>query len=203
MSRNSGTVALDIQDANVKNCVYYLPGQGGRLATGLGENLAGRGLNIVGRETIGEFKDLPFQEKIELIARDLQDHFWHEDAQVIANSFGGYLFLHAQTLIESYIGRVLLLSPIVGEFENTETWMSFIPPRAGRLKELALEGKFPSPKVCEIHVGEKDWQSNPESVSSFASRVGIPVFVIPGAGHMLDKGYVGQVLDRWLLHADQ
>lgn len=183
---------------SVKNSIYLLPGLRGHLNKGLGEHLIGRGFNVAGRETVGEFKDLPFQDKIECIANDLKEHFWSSDARVIGSSFGGYLFLHAQTLLQPYIGRVLLLSPIIGDFENQETWTSVRPPRSNVLTTLAQAGQYPSPQHCEIHVGEKDWQSDPKSVSAFGSLTGIPVTVVPGGGHLLDRDYVASVLDRWL-----
>ena len=120
--------------------IYYLPGHGGRLGTGLGEELLNRGFDVAGRETVGEFKDLSFDEQVALVAQDLTSLYWHEQSRVVANSFGAYLFLHAQAQIAPYIGRVLLLSPNIGEFSNDDTRMSFIPPRAGRLLELAASG---------------------------------------------------------------
>lgn len=179
--------------------IYYLPGYGGRLGTGLGEALLGRGFNVAGRETVGEFRDLPFQEQATAVAQDLKTYYWNEDARVIANSFGAYLFLHAQAQMAPYIGRVLLLSPIVGEFSNEETLMNFIPPRSESLKELAQSGEYPVPKHCEIHVGEQDWQSNPKSVIALAGLLGIQVTVVPDSGHMLDKRYVSAVLEKWLI----
>lgn len=177
--------------------IYYLPGRGGRLETGLGEALLSRGLNVSGRETTGAFAKLSFPEQIEHVAEDLKTHFWYEDAMVVANSFGAYLFLHAQTLMPPYPGRVLLLSPIIGEFENSESRTFFVPPRARQLMELVQAGKYYSAKYCEIHVGELDWQSNPENVQALATYMAWDVTVIPGAGHMLPKSYVGTLLDRW------
>ncbi len=178
--------------------IYYLPGHGGRLHTGLGEGLAERGLHIVGRETVGDFRQLPFREQVALVASDFQQHFWHEDALVVAVSFGGYLFLHAQAELPPFPGKVLLLSPIVGEFNNDANGMGFIPPYAERLRDLALAGALPAPARCEIHVGSEDWQSDPDSVTALGRATGIRVTVVPGAGHMLGKDYVGPVLDRWL-----
>ncbi len=94
--------------------ICYLPGRGGRLQTGLGEALTSRGAALSGRETVNDFARLSFAEQIQLVAEDLSTHFWYEDAHVIANSYGAYLFLHAQTLITAYIGKVLLLSPLLG-----------------------------------------------------------------------------------------
>ena len=183
----------------MKKAIYYLTGMGGRLSTGLGQGLLGRGFDLSGRELFGDFKKLDFQQQIDLIAQDLKDNFWHEDARVIANSFGAYLFLHAQSQLPPYIGQVILLSPIVGEFGNEETRMNFIPPRAERLFELAQAGTYPVPQNCEIHVGADDWQSNPANVMTLGAMLGLSVTVVPSAGHMLPKDYVGALLDQWLV----
>ncbi|MDH4466166.1 MAG: hypothetical protein QE290_19230 [Acidovorax sp.] len=187
---------------NVMGCVaktiYYLPGHRGLLHTGLGEGLLARGFDLAGRETVDEFRKLSFGDQIAIVADDLTTHFWAEDAHVVANSFGAYLFLHAQSLIEPYPGKVLLLSPIVGEFANEEMKMGFIPPRATKLSDLAMSGKYPTPVNCEIHVGEEDWQANPCNVTALAEQLGLQVTVAKGRGHMLGKDYVSAVLDRWL-----
>lgn len=182
----------------MEKTIYYLPGYGGQLGTGLGGGLLSRGFSVSGRETIGEFKDLPFVQQVQTVVDDLESHFWSEDAYVVANSFGGYLFLHAQSQMKSYPGSVLVLSPIVGEFSNEETGMNFLPPYASRLRECVESGLFNRPRRCEIHVGELDWQSQPENVLAFSRQTNIPAVVVPGAGHMLGKEYVGPVLDRWL-----
>lgn len=183
----------------MKKTVYYLTGMGGRLDSGLGQGLLSRGFEIAGRELVGEFRKLDFQDQIDHIVEDLQSNFWHEDAHVIANSFGAYLFLHAQAQLPPYIGKVILLSPIVGEFGNDETQMNFIPPRAEKLRQLAEAGSFPVPKQCQIHVGADDWQSNPSNVTSFGKLLDLNVTVVPNAGHMLPKEYVGDLLDKWLI----
>lgn len=157
-----------------------------------------RGCSIAGRETIGEFRSLRFRDQVSIIADDLREHFWREDARVVAVSFGAYLFLHAQAQLPPYIGSVLLLSPILGEVCDDETGMNFVPPMADRLRVLAEVGKFPKPSKCHIHVGSEDWQSNPQSALVFGHRVGIGVTVVEGAGHQLGKQYVGPVLDAWL-----
>jgi len=171
---------------------------GGRLDTGLGQALLAKGFDVSGRELVGEFRKLAFNEQVEAVASDLQSTFWNVEARVIANSFGAYLFLHAQAQLPPYIGQVILLSPIVGEFANQETEMNFIPPRSEQLLELAKTGSYPTPLNCEIHVGAEDWQSNPANVELFGSLTGLKVSVVPEAGHMLPKKYVGDLLDRWL-----
>jgi hypothetical protein len=81
--------------SNARRTLYLLPGYGGRLHTGLGQALLERGYDLAGRETAGDFRHLKFLDQIATVAEDLQTHFWRPDAQVIANSFGAYLFLNA------------------------------------------------------------------------------------------------------------
>ena len=97
-----------------------------------------------------------------------------------------------------FVGKVTLLSPIVGEFANDDEVrpMNFVPPYAERLFELASSGKFSVPVNCEIHVGSEDWQSCPNS-KAFGDMVGIKVHVVEGAGHMFPKEYVSALLDHW------
>ena len=178
--------------------IYYLAGQGGHLHKGLGEALLARGLDVAGREIQGEFKTIGFAAQVSTIANDLQTQHWDKDALVIANSFGAYLFLHAQTEMPPYIGRVLLLSPIVGEFGSEELQMGFIPPRAKKLFELASAGQYPTPTQCQIHVGSEDWQSNPTIVTKLGQMLNVPVHVVPNNGHMLERKYVSSLLDSWL-----
>jgi len=176
--------------------LYYLPGHGGSLNSGLGDGLLQRGFQITGRETLGDFLQLPFGDQVETIAADLQQNFWNDDARVICVSFGAYLFLNAQAQMAPFPGSVLLLSPILGEFKDESTSRGFIPPRAGLLMRLAKEGKFSKPKKCEIHVGSEDWQSQPDVTLEFGRLTGIRVTIAEGKGHDLGKDYVGPLLDR-------
>ena len=182
-----------------RNTIYYLPGYGGRVHTGLGQALLSRGVDLAGRETVGDFRGMRFMDQIETVAEDLQTHFWREDAHVVANSFGAYLFLNAQSLIPAFPGKVLLLSPIVGEFAKPDQLTHFMPPYPTRLMDLATAGKLPTPAQAEIHVGSEDWQSNPEQVSRLAELIQIPMHVVAGNGHMLDHSYVNGLLDRWVV----
>ena len=185
------------KSAVTKRNVYYLPGMGGRLDTGLGLALLNRGFNLQGRELTGEFRKLDFGQQIDCVVSDLQSIELEDGGRVIANSFGAYLLLHALAQMPPFTGKVLLLSPIVGQLSNAATQMGFVPPLADRLGEIARAGAFPVPKQCEIHVGADDWQSNPANVTKFGSMVDIVVNVVPNAGHSLSKEYVGGVLDLW------
>ena len=50
---------------------------------------------------------------------------------------------------------------------------------------------------CSFHVGSEDWQSNPANVTIFARALGLPVTVVPNAGHQLPKDYVSSLLDNF------
>ena len=147
-----------------KPTIYYLPGRGGQLGVGLGQALLDRGYGVTGREVRGDFASWDFSEQVACVADDVGKHFWRADALVIANSFGAYLLLHALAGKVAFPGRVLILSPIVGESFDAVSGQSFVPPRAGDLHKLSRAGAYPRPKACEIHVGKDDWQSNPASV---------------------------------------
>jgi hypothetical protein len=178
--------------------IYYLPGRGGRLDTGLGQHLLQRGYDVTGRATVDEFNRLSFAEQVDTVVQDIRTHFLYANARIIANSFGAYLFLHAQIQLAPFPGKVLLLSPIVGESTNQATATSFVPPRAAQLFKLANSGRYSAPLNCQMHVGSEDWQCNPENVQKLAELMQVKAFVVEGAGHSLPKSYVGELLDRWL-----
>ena len=179
--------------------IYFLPGHGGRISNGLGQELARRGFDVLGRETVGDFKKLDFDVQVETVAADLKASFWHGDARVIANSYGAYLLLLALSSLTTFPGKILLLSPIVGEFSNDQTRIGFIPPYANRLHALASKGLYPIPNNCQIHVGSQDWQSIPDNVTAFGALIHAQVTVLEGVGHSLPKEYVASLLDNWLI----
>ena len=96
-----------------------------------------------------------------------------------------------------------VLAPFPGITFNTDANFvsyggpQFIPPFATKLTKMAELGKFPTPQKCQIHVGSEDWQSNPEDVTRFGKLVGLKIDVVAGAGHMLPREYVGNILDKW------
>ena len=181
--------------------VYYLPGAGGQISTGLGAVIQSHGYEVVGRETRGAFNQLSFQEKVDRISKDLESHFWRESARVIANSFGAYLFLHAQIQLEPFPGRVLCLSPIVGDFTDDHSMKGYIPPRSTEILKRASSGQMPRPREIEIHVGAQDWQSNPDRVLELGASLDIKIYVVPENGHNLDHVYVRTLLKRWIHNA--
>lgn len=178
--------------------IYYLTGMGGSLHKGLGEALLQRGVEVVGRELRGDFAKLDFGQKVETVSKDLQTLHLENDPRVVANSFGAYLLLHALADQPPFTGKLLILSPIVGNFSNVDVGIGFVPPRSKRLLEIAQSGRYPTPTNCQIHVGGEDWQCNPENVRAFGAAVNIPVHIVPKNGHMLERQYVAKLLDNFI-----
>ena len=179
--------------------IYLLPGRGGSLTAGLGLALKDRGYHLSGRETLGDFAKLPLPYQAQAIAEELQAEFWDKGAQVIANSYGAYLFLFAQSLMPAFPGKVLLLSPVIGAVTGSSIGKAgFAPPYAERLMALARLGELVVPEHCEIHVGANDWQCPAERLSEFGRLTGVPVTIVPEAAHMLGHSYVNDLLDHWL-----
>ena len=108
--------------------IYYLPGNGGLISTGVGEELLKRGFDVSGRETVGEFRKLPFQKQIDLIKSDLLDLHWSEDDRVIANSFGAFLFLHAQAQLSLILAKFCFYPQSWGSFHMKNRCVFLCPP---------------------------------------------------------------------------
>ena len=179
--------------------IYLLPGRGGSLDAGLGLALKAKGYHVSGRETLGDFAKLSLPHQALAISQDLQADFWDNDALVVANSYGAYLLLFAQALMPAFPGRVLLLSPVIGAVTNSSVGkVGFAPPYAECLMALAMSGELVVPGHCEIHVGANDWQCPAERLSEFGRLTGVPITIVPDAGHMLNHGYVSVLLDQWL-----
>ena len=178
--------------------VYYLPGWGGQLGSGLGSALFDRGFSVAGRETRDEFKGFTFTDQVATVRQDLTENFWSTDSLIVAVSFGAYLFLHAQATLPAYPGKVLLLSPIVGGFSDESTGRVFSPPQENRLLNVAQNGQFPPPEQWEVHTGSEDWQSHPDAVTRFFKLIGVQAVIADGRGHSLGVDYVDSVLNGWL-----
>ncbi len=76
--------------------------------------------------------------------------------------------------------------------------MSFSPPKADKFSKMARSGQIPRPRDAHIHVGEHDWQANPDSVQRLGTEIGLPVTVVPKAVHMVPHSYVNATLQAWL-----
>lgn len=179
--------------------IYFIPGRGENIASGLGQIIASLGFIVQGREIIADFARLGFSEQLILIQSDLQSAFWHSEAVLIGRSFGAYLLLHTLTEMESFSGKVLLFSPVLGAGLSKDRLFGSIPPRAKRLLKLAESGEFPTPRYLEIHTGTEDNGCDPRLAERFAYLIGnTNLFIVRGAGHQLGENYLRNALEKFL-----
>lgn len=182
-----------------ENHIYYVPGRYDIFTNKIGQIIINLGFSVQGREVRGDFERISFSEQIALIRADLQPTFWHPKSILIGHSFGAYLLLHALAEMESFAGRVLLFSPVLGAGISKDGHFGSIPPRSKRLLKLAESGEFPVPRYLEIHTGAEDNGCDPSLAERFAFLVeNTKLFVVRGAGHQLGEEYLRDALERLL-----
>ena len=180
--------------------VYFIPGRGENLANGLGQIIAKNGFSVQGREIISEFARLGFSEQLALIRADLESGFWHSEAHLVGCSFGAYLLLHTLAEMDSFPGKVLLFSPVLGAGISKDRLFGVLPPRSKKLLKLAESREFPAPRDLEIHTGAEDSGCDPRFAKRLALLVGnTKLHILPNIGHQLGEQYVRSVLDRFLI----
>lgn len=165
--------------------VYYLPGRGVRLTGGLGSFLSGFGI-VVGRELTVDFAKLSFGEQVDLVRADLSG----QDYLVVANSYGCYLLLNALFELPGHEGKILLLSPVLGDAENPETGMVYCPPRAQRFMESLRSGRLRLGAAIHVLVGSEDWQCNREALGLLKGLDDVYVKEVEGEGHRIPSSVV-------------
>lgn len=180
------------QALQLKRNLYYLPGRGGRLTGGLGSFLSGLG-TVIGRELTGDFAKLTFTEQVDLVRADLTGQI----CIVVANSFGSYFLLNALLEMPGFAGKILLLSPVLGDVENPETGMVYCPPRAQRFIESLGGGGLEVAMNMRVLVGSEDWQCNRLALALLKAS-GASVTEIAGESHTLPREAVLGALEALL-----
>ena len=186
--------------------IYYCPGRGGRLNSGLGLEISARGFDLIGRETGGPgprdqsnpFASLSFQQQVEVIQHDLKTHAWTPDALVIGNSFGAYLIAHSILQLGYFPGKCLFLSPVLGAVKTNGTL--FRPPKSGTLKDAIETRCFPS-ITLDVVVGSRDEHFVLDVAKKLDQLTIGAITILEGEGHRLSHGIVRAKLDQWLPEA--
>ena len=172
----------------------YITGRGGNGKGGLSAHLA----------TLSDDYDvLPIDP--DFLAQDIQAQvdtvraFTHlEDGNLIANSYGAYLFL--LTLIDQppFNIRVLLLSPVLGRAISEERMLFSRPPREKTLHQAIAEQRLGVPNHMEIVTGAEDEICDPALARRVGEQLGISLSILPNEGHMLEPSSVERALQRFL-----
>lgn len=183
-----------------RNIIYILPGRGNTLRD-IGNIVHSFGYDVCGREVIPPFSTLSFPAQLEIIQKDLTSHFWYIDAKLIGHSYGGYLLLHALSELEFYPGKILLLSPVLGQAVHKKQLYISRPPRADKLLTLAETNKFPISQYLEVHTGEVDNGCDPDLARKIEELVSeVKVKIVPNQGHELPTAYVKEVISNFLIN---
>ena len=176
--------------------ILYITGRNGHLQRGLGEYLNRLTGSFSGISLDPVFLRQPFNEQVARIQSAIESP---TDYKLVANSYGGYLLLHAlidRTKIEH---DVLLLSPVLGKAISLESMSFSRPPGANRLLEALEQGRIAKPRYIEIHTGKVDHSCCPLLAAKFAE--GIPadrLELIPGQGHRIDRPIVQGIIDDFI-----
>jgi hypothetical protein len=182
------------------NKIYLMPGRGDKLNDFLGTSIAKMGFEVYGREILSNFAHLHFPQQLQIIKNDIRTLFWREESNLIGNSYGAYLLLHALAEIAAaFPGRILLLSPVLGQAIDKQNLFLSRPPRAKKLLQLAKTQKFPLPRYLEIHTGAEDNGCDPilaQKISALLTNS--KIFIIKGEGHKLNKTYINSVIRKFI-----
>ncbi len=178
--------------------VYLLPGRKGRLDGFIGTLLLNMGYDVYGREIDGAFEKLRISKQVEIIQNDLKDSFWNEKSIVIGNSYGAYLFLHSIIDIEKFPAKVLLFSPVLGKSRALPNRAIISPPRAKKLLEYSKANRLPQMDI-EVHTGLDDEICDPKLAQDiFLGQKDSKLTLVEGSSHQLNRGYIEDVLNRFL-----
>lgn len=183
--------------------IYYLPGRGGEIGSGLGLELSARGYDLLGREIGAQgprrknngFACLTFQQQVSVIKNDLQNYSWSSEALVVACSFGAYLLAHGILQLQKFPGKVLLISPVLGAVQGKG--MYFKPPQSKNFMEAINNKEFPDISL-DMLVGSRDEHLLPDVAKMLSQLTTGTLELCDGEGHRLAHSSVNAKLDHWL-----
>lgn len=176
--------------------ILYITGRNGHFQRGLGEYLHSLTGNFSGISLDPVFLRQSFDEQVAKIQTAIASPV---DQKIVANSYGGYLLMHAlidQTEVEH---DILLLSPVLGKAISLESMSFSRPPGAKRLLEALEQGRIAKPRHLAIHTGGVDHSCCPLLAAKFAEGIPADRFeLIPGQGHMIDRPIVQGIIDDFI-----
>jgi pimeloyl-ACP methyl ester carboxylesterase len=180
--------------------IYFLPGRRSKIDEGTGELILNLGVNVVGREILGDFEVYPIKKQLELICNDIKSNFWGKEHKIIGRSYGGYLAMHAlmEFLPQKYPGKVLLLSPVLGRSDTKVLNYGSRPPRANKILEYAKAGYLEGLDI-EIYTGDKDGGCDYTLAEEIFSYIkSSKLHIVKGATHYFDEKLTINILKDFL-----
>lgn len=133
-------------------------------------------------------------EQIQIVAK-----FAENASHLIANSYGGYLWLLSRIEAEASDTDVLLLSPVMGRAVNPEKMLASRPPRLKTLDDAISAGKLNLPKSVKVFTGEDDDVCDYQTAVKQCGQIGInDLHILAGQTHNLDHEIVNQILREFL-----
>jgi len=177
--------------------ILYITGRNGHFQRGLGEYLSSLTDNLSGISLDPVFLRQSFNEQVARIQTAIESSAEHK---IVANSYGGYLLMHALIGHVEVKHDILLLSPVLGKAISLESMSFSRPPGANRLLEALEQGRVAKPRHMEIHTGEVDHSCCPVLAAKFAEGIPADRFeLIPGQGHMIDRPIVKGIIDDFII----
>ena len=175
----------------------YITGRGGSSQSGLSKYL---------RTFSDDFKVLANDSSLHRRSVDEQIEivraFSNEATHLIANSYGGYLWLLSRIDAAESAARVLLLSPLMGRHTDQTNMMGSRPPRLKGLESAIESGKIVLPEVISVYTGQADPVCDYRTAIDVCAKLKIrDLHILSKQNHLLDHEIVGQVIEAFLNRA--
>jgi predicted esterase len=178
----------------------YLTGRGGELDKGLGRHLADRSPAFDGIAFNQRMLQRPFTEQVARTRNLLQKH-WDRRTELIANSYGCYILLHALTDQGIFPGKILMLSPLLGRTELRAQGFSSRPPMLKALNRAFEQKRIAKPAYLNITAGNQDPICEQAELEWAAKTLSADrLELLEGEGHLIAHSTMERVLDRFFGH---
>lgn len=170
----------------------YLSGRGGNAYEGLGGYIESHSDHYVGLSISPAFLKQEFQSQIQDIQKVLGQC---KEFDVVANSYGAYLLLHALIGFHHDLASVKLLSPVLGKGLSKDKMFSSRPPSVKSLMNSLEDGSLNLPTKTAVYIGDQDAGYCPKLTQYYVNYLGEDkVFVLSGEQHNLAKSTVRAIL---------
>ena len=170
----------------------YLSGRGGNAYGGLGGYIENQSDKYVGLSMSPAFLKQDFQAQIQDIRQVLNQC---NGFDVVANSYGAYLLLHALIRFDHELASIKLLSPVLGKGLSKDKMFSSRPPSVKALMTSLEDGTLNCPEKTFIYIGDQDAGYCPELTKIYSDYLGENhIFVLQSEGHNLDHITVREIL---------